>query len=374
MVETTLRVKKIFERIDNDQSVKLKPDALVLANGVEPHLDASFFYLTGFPYGLFEGSYLYARRDGGISVLTSPLEETIARSHSNGIDVYALSIPDDMSRKLKELSGRGAKVIGINSSELTFKSYTTIKSIFRGAKLVDVNEAIQEARLIKDGAEIKLMQKACDIASNIYAKIPSMLSAGVTESEIAAGMAYEMQRAGGSGVAFDSIVAFGKNSAEPHYLAGQAKLRNGQFVLTDYGTKYMRYCSDITRTLVFGSASTKQKKMYKVVRDALEFGKELCTTENTGEEVNSKVTRFIDSTEFKGRFIHSTGHSLGLAVHDGPGLSRSYKKKLEPGMVLTVEPGIYIPGVGGVRIEDDVLITKGKAKVLTNPTRDFIEV
>ncbi len=186
-------------------------------------------------------------------------------------------------------------------------------------------------------------------------------------------MAFEMQKNGGGGVSFDSIVAFGKNSAEPHYSAGQAKLRKGQFVLCDYGTKYRRYCSDITRTLVYGKASKQQKRMYEVVLQALEMGTEMCTPEHTGAEVNSKVTEFIDSTEFKGRFIHSLGHSLGLAVHDGPGLSRAYTKKLEPGMVLTVEPGIYIPGLGGVRIEDDVLITRSKPRVLTSAKRDLIE-
>jgi len=201
-----------------------------------------------------------------------------------------------------------------------------------------------------------------------------MLAEGVTETSVAARMAFEMQDAGANSVGFDSIVAFGKNSAEPHYSPQGAKLRKGQFVLCDYGAKYKRYCSDITRTLVFGTASKKQKEMYDIIKHALELGSELCTTENTGEFVHSKVAELIDSTEYKGRFIHSTGHSLGLSVHDGPGLSMRYKKKLLPGMVLTVEPGIYVPGFGGVRIEDDVLITKGKPKILTKASREFIEV
>jgi len=371
LVNSSHRVKKIYERIE---VADLKPEIILLANGTEPHLDASFFYVTGFPYGLFEESYVVAKSDGSVSVLTSPLEEGIARSHADGMEVQSFSDLSETAKKLKGLVGAGVKSIGVNSSELTFRSYSTIKSIFKSAKIIDVSDAIAAARMIKDETEVRLIQKACDIASGVYPKIQTMLKDGVSESEVAAKMAFEMQRAGGSGVSFDSIVAFGKNSAEPHYIAGQSRLRRGQFVLTDYGTKYMRYCSDITRTLVFGRATKQQRRMYEVVHEALELGKRLCTTENTGEYVNSQVTKFIDSTEFRGRFIHSTGHSLGLSVHDGAGLSRYYKKKLEPGMVLTVEPGIYIEGVGGVRIEDDVLITKARPRVLTTAKRELIEI
>jgi Xaa-Pro aminopeptidase len=366
-VSPKLRVQKIFEQMEG-------PDSFILANGVEPHLDASFFYVTGFPYGLFENSFLIAERSGTITLVTSPLEEPIARAHSSEIEVFAEPDKDSMMPRLVSIAGNGLKLIGLNSSELTYGSYLQIKSTLKGSKLVDESEAFEDARLIKDESEILLIKKACDIASSTYGKIPSMLSEGVTESSVAAEMAYDMQKAGASGVSFDSIVAFGKNGSEPHYTAGDAKLRSGQFVLCDYGAKYRRYCSDITRTLVFGKASKKQKEMYELIKRALELGTQLCTPENTGEFVHSKVAALIDSTEYKGRFTHSTGHSLGLSVHDGPGLSTRYKKKLKPGMVLTVEPGIYLAGFGGVRIEDDVLVTKGKPRVLTSASRDLIEV
>jgi len=361
------RVQRIFEQVEG-------PDSLILANGVEPHLDASFFYVTGFPYGLFENSFLVAERNGKISLVTSPLEEPIARAHSSEIGVFAEPDKDSVRSRLASIAGNNLKLIALNSSELTYESFLEIRSSFKGSKLVDASQAFESARLVKDESEILLIKKACDIASATYGKIPSMLSEGVTESSVAAEMAFDMQKAGASGVSFDSIVAFGKNSSEPHYAAGDARLRRGQFILCDYGAKYRRYCSDITRTLIFGTASKKQKEMYELIRRALELGTELCTSENTGEFVHSKVAALIDSTDYKGRFIHSTGHSLGLSVHDGPGLSSRFKKKLKPGMVMTVEPGIYIPGLGGVRIEDDVLVTKGKPRVLTSAFRDLIEV
>lgn len=368
-IDPRKRAEKIFEQINDDC------DTLLVANGSEPHLDASFFYITGFPYGLFENSYLVADRSGSVTLVTSQLEEPIARAFENGIEIFVERDRDQMMARLKLLEKQGTKDrIALNSSELTYSSYLAVKSVFKNSKLLDESEAFESARMIKDEDEIALIKKACDIASGIYEKIPSMLNDGVSETSVAAQMAFEMQKAGASGVSFDSIVAFGKNSAEPHYAPSASKLRKGQFVLCDYGARYRRYCSDITRTLVYGRASKKQKRMYEVVRQALELGKELCTPENTGEFVHTKVAELIDSTEYKGRFIHSTGHSLGLSVHDGPGLSKRYKKKLKPGMVLTVEPGIYLPGFGGVRIEDDILVTDDKPKVLTKATRELIEV
>ncbi len=368
-IDSKKRAEKIFEQIGE------RADTFVLANGAEPHLDASFFYVTGYPYGLFESSYLVAERNGKISLVTSLLEEPIARSFENGVEVFADQDRDRMIARLKSIAtSTPGKTIALNSSELTYSSYLQIKSVFKGSKLLDESEAFEAARLIKDEGEIALIRKACDIASDTYKKIPSMLGEGVTESSVSAKMAFEMQDAGASGVSFDSIVAFGKNSAKPHYSAGVTKLRRGQFVLCDYGARYNRYCSDITRTLVFGRASKRQREMYDIVQRAVELGTELCTPENTGDFVHSKVAGLIDSTEYKGRFIHSTGHSLGLSVHDGPGLSPRYKKKLRPGMVLTVEPGIYVPDFGGVRIEDDILVTKDKPKILTTVKRELIEV
>lgn len=363
------RAKKIFHYVDDDV------DAFVVANASEPQLDASFFYVTGYPYGLFEGSFLVAERGGKISLVTSLLEEPIARAFPNGIEIFAEPDRDRMKSRLASLvNASSTGKIALNSSELTYSKYLEIKSVSNKPKLVDASEAFESARLIKDESELALIRKACDIASRIYKNIPSMLEDGVTESSVAAKMGFEMQSAGASGVSFDSLVAFGKNSAEPHYAAGAAKLRKGQIVLCDYGAKYRRYCSDITRTLIYGTASKKQRDMYDVVRRALQLGTELCTAENTGELVHSKVASFIDSTEFKGRFIHSTGHSIGLSVHDGPGPSMRYKKKLKPGMVVTIEPGVYVPGFGGVRIEDDVLVTESKSKVLTRASRELIEV
>ncbi|MGI0080513.1 MAG: M24 family metallopeptidase [Nitrososphaerales archaeon] len=366
------RASNIFVQIEKTKGIKPKPELVIIANGGLV-IDSSFFYVSGFQSGLFENSFLLARQNDSVSLFTSTLEESIARSDPRGIEIYAFKDSKKCQEKLKESAGKNVKTIGLNFSQLSMTSFNLIKSLFKGAKMVDVGAAIASARAIKDESEVEAIQKACHIASRVYRKVPGLLKDGITESHVAAEMAYEMQRAGGSGVSFPSIIAFGKNSALPHYTAGGARLKKGQYVLTDYGTTYRRYCSDITRTLVYGRASKEQKRIYSIVKEALEIGTEYCTPEHTGAEVHSKVAKFIDSTEYRGRFIHGTGHSLGLDVHDGPGLSSTVKSKLEPGMVVTVEPGIYVPSLGGVRIEDDVLITKGKPRVLTTAARELIE-
>jgi Xaa-Pro dipeptidase len=373
MATAQKRIKKIFENIDSISSIKQKVDAVVLGNATEPHLDASFFYVTGFPYGLFEGTYLVGLRDGSVSVATSKLEEPIAKLFSQGIDLQAEEDRTEIEKRLKKL-GSGLKTVGINPPELACQTLERIKSAMPRAKFVDVGTAIEDARIIKDSEEVTKIQKACDISSATHRKIPGMLKVGVTESEVSAKMAYDMQSSGSNGLAFESIVGFGKNSAEPHYSPGSVKLKSGQFVLCDYGARYQRYCGDITRTFFFGKVTGMHRRMYDVIQKANELGILLCIEENTGAQVHTKVANYINSTEFKGRFIHGLGHSLGLNVHDGPGLSKTYKKHLKAGMVLTVEPGIYIPGFGGVRIEDDILVTKGKAKVLTSAKRELIEV
>lgn len=374
MFDPRRRAKKVFTHIDQSDTIKKKPEAVIIANSVEPHLDASFFYITGFPYGLFEGSYLICKRNEEITLITSPLEQPIALDNSKHITVYAEYDNESIRSRMKRILGSRSITIGLNSAELNYKSFLEIRSTLKQCRFVDVSEAFEAARMVKDAKEIELIQKACNIASRIYEKIPPMLRTGKCESDISAKMAYEMQKLGASGVSFETIVAFGRNSSQPHYSGGASKLKRGDFVLCDYGARYKRYCSDITRTMIYGTASKKQLRMYEVVSEAQKLGIELCTKENSGEYVHSKVSEFINSTEYKGRFTHGTGHSLGLAVHDGPGLSKRYKKNLQPGMIVTVEPGIYIPEIGGVRIEDDVLITKNKPRIMTSATRELIEV
>jgi Xaa-Pro dipeptidase len=366
------RATKVLDEIQNDTRIRTKPEIILLANSTTPHCDNSFFYLTGFAEGLFEQSYLSVSSNGSLSLLTSEMEKLVAEPRAKGISIITRSQRNALSDELKKLVGSSPKTIGLNYSELTVQSLQSIKSAFRASRFIDVSEALKRARLIKDEIEIGFIQRACDISSRVFRRIPSIIDRqGITENEVAAEMGFEAQKMGGGSVPFDTIVAFGRNSAVPHHFAGPSRLRRGDFVLLDYGAKCERYCSDVTRTLVFGRSTKTQCDMYDVVHEANELGIDNCVVSNTGEEVNSKIGSFLRSKGYS--VLHGYGHSIGLSVHDGHGLDNN-PDYLRPGMVITVEPAVYLPELGGVRIEDDILITKGKPRILTSASRELIEL
>ncbi len=237
--------------------------------------------------------------------------------------------------------------------------------------LVDVGEAVSAARTIKDEREIEAIKEACRIASRVGDQIPDMLYRGIKEFEAAAEIGYRMQKLGASSVSFETIAAFGPSTAEPHYSPGNAPLSPGQAALFDFGCRYGRYCSDMTRTFFFGEASTRQKRMYEVVLEAQRLALNGIHAGVKESDIDAAARGHIDSSEFKGRMIHSLGHGLGLSVHDGGRMAPGTDLVLQENMVLTVEPGVYVPSEGGVRIEDDVRITKDGYEMLTHASKDL---
>lgn len=364
------RARKIFGAFE---AARLDPpEAIVLLNGVEPHVDLSFFYATGIPSGIFEGGMCVLHRQGGVDVVSSVLEEESARQARTGFRLHVARRRGDEERILRRLlDGRTRKPLGINAPELTYRDYRTLRKLLPHARLVDASRAIQRARMVKDAEELERLSHACRIASRTADEIPSLLRRGVSEAEMAAEINYRNQKRGGQGPSFDTISAFGAHSAEPHYMALTARLRPNQWALFDFGTRYRRYCSDITRTFFFGRPRRKDRRMYEVVARAQQAAFDVVRAGVKGKEPHRAAEKLINATEFKGRFIHGLGHGLGLAVHDGGGLSAASELVLEEGMVMTVEPGVYLPGYGGVRIEDDVVVTRRGFRLLTRASRDF---
>lgn len=345
-------------------------DAILIYNGSNE--DLNFYYFTRLLYGgIFEGSFAVITEDG-VKVITSRLEEQSARKGKNEVFVYSSS--SEREELLKKIVGN-AERIGLNYDSLSLRDFHKLRDILGDREYVNVAEKIMEWRMIKDDEELNLMREAAKIASEVADSIPDFLVEGMREYELAARIAYEMFKMGAEDVAFTSIVAFGENAAEPHYLSGERKLKRGDFVLCDFGARYHHYNSDITRTFVFGRASEEQREIYYTVLEAQKLGISLVKDGAHGSEIDARVKELIDSTKYKGRMIHSTGHGLGLAVHDHVGLSTQRDLVLREGMVVTVEPGIYLPGYGGVRIEDDVLVRKEGREVLTSARKDeLIEV
>jgi len=360
------RIKNIFSNIEK------KPDVILIKNSDEPFIDDNFFYVTGLANGLFEGSVAVLFQDGSIDLIVSELESEIAKKAK--ADIKICRSEKDFDSMLKE-SISSSSVVGLNFDGISQKEFCKLNEKLPGIEFMDVSKSFEKTRLIKDELEINSIKKACDIADKAMKKIPEFLNEGMYEYELAAEINYLMQKNGADEPAFETISSFGKNTAEPHYTHGDAMVKNGDFVLCDFGACFKKYNSDITRTFVFDKASDKHKEMYETVLEAQRIGFEAAKVGANANEVHHAVESYIDGTKFKGRFIHSTGHSLGLAVHDGGArFSDANKFELKENMVFTIEPGVYLPGYGGVRIEDVVLIKKGRAEILTKTSRGLIEI
>jgi len=359
------RVKAIYRHL------KQPVDAIVLSNSTDPHIDMSFFYATGLTDGLFEGCTAWLFPDGRCEIVTSALEGDAAKK--SGLPLHVFRNRDERLSAMKGLA-RGIRRIGINASELTQKAYAELKKLAPKARFVDVSDAVMRARLVKDESEVELIRTACGIASRSFEQILPFIAPGRTESEVAAELVYTMQKNGATGPAFRTIVGAGPNSAEPHYTAGPREIRRGDLIVIDFGALYKMYHSDVTRTVVVGGATAEQREMYETVRRAQDAAMEKLRPGVKGKSVDAAARRLIDATKYKGRFIHGLGHSLGLATHDGGGLNSVSDIVLKPGMVFTNEPGVYVSGFGGVRIEDDVLVTKGEPEVLSTASRDLVTV
>ncbi len=302
------RIQRIFSKLTE------KVDVIVLINGEEPLLDDSFYYATGATSGLFEHCPAFLWPDGNVKIISSNLEETSARATGVQVDVFKDALD---KQHLMQDALKSVKSVGINGEALTFAEARHLEKILPEAKLVDVSASIAKARMVKDQKEIASLTEACQIASRVGDEVPSFLNEGMLESEAASEIVFRMLKKGASSISFDTISAFGPSSAEPHYSPASRPLKAGEPALFDYGCRFERYCSDITRTFFVGKVSPPFERMYDVVFHAQQLGIDNIRAGAKASDVDASARSFIDSTEFKGRLIHSLGHGLGLSVHDG---------------------------------------------------------
>lgn len=360
------RIRRIFNH------AKQPLDAIVITNSTEPHLDMTFFYATGVPAGLFEGSVAILEPNGASTILTSPLEAESARSAPES-EVVVFDTQETFRKEL-ERALRGTQRIGLNNRELTYSAYLSLKKNLPGRKFADVSEAVGRARTIKDREEISRIREAARIASQVAKEIPGLLKVGMTELELASEMEYRMGRYGASGPSFKTIVAFGPHGAQPHFEPTRTRLKKNTTMVCDFGAFYARYASDVTRSFAFGRPPKEAREIHETVEAAQQAAFDMIRPGVVASEVHNAADRVIQASQWKGRFIHGLGHSIGLAVHDpGFGMGPRSKDTLEAGMCVTVEPGIYVPGFGGVRIEDDVLITPKGFEMLSKAPRGYLE-
>ncbi len=274
----------------------------------------------------------------------------------------------------EQLNAFGVKTLAFEQDVVTFAQYSSWKELLDNVNLVPTSQFVEKLRLIKDEEEVTLIQKAAEIADQAFSYILGVIKPGMTEIEVAMKLEYKMRELGASGPSFDTIVASGYRSALPHGVASEKVIEKGDFVTMDFGAIYKGYVSDITRTIVIGEASEKQKEIYNIVLEAQLKGVDNIKAGLTGKEADALTRDLITQYGYCDYFGHGTGHGIGLDVHEGPGVSFKSDTVLEPGMVVTVEPGIYLTNFGGVRIEDDVLITEDGNQILTKSPKELIEI
>ncbi|MGQ9645673.1 MAG: M24 family metallopeptidase [Thermodesulfobacteriota bacterium] len=258
------------------------------------------------------------------------------------------------------------KKIGFESTSLTFSLYQSLLGkLTNQAELHPLEAELRNLRAAKDEVEMVLIRKAIDLASQAFLHMIERLEEGAVEKDVALEMEFFMKRTGVQNLGFDIIIASGKRSALPHGRASEKRIEKGDFILIDFGSGFRGYHSDQTRTLICGKPSSKQEEIYQIVKGAHDRAIEKVRPGIPISEVDSAARSYIRDQGYADYFGHGTGHGIGLAVHEDPAVNSENKDLLKEGMVFTIEPGIYIPDWGGVRIEDMVRVTPQGAEVLT---------
>lgn len=328
-------------------------------------------YLSGFSGG--EGA-LFLTED--LHVLITDSRYTEAAGKESSFTVIEENRQHPRMQIFREcLEKSAAAKVGYEDQSLYCSEFYRMKdSLPDNVEWIPLKGLVDKTRRIKSPEEIELIAKAEAIGDAAFMEILKILQPGMTELEAAAELEYQMRKAGAGGFSFDTIMASGKNSSMPHAVPSEKKLEEGDFITMDFGCTWKGYCSDMTRTVVLGEADEKQREIYNVVLAAQEAALAAIRPGLTGAEVDKVARDLITEAGYGDCFGHGLGHSVGLYIHEEPRLSPSGLDVLEPGMLETVEPGIYVPGFGGVRIEDLVVVTESGYRNLTSSPKCLIEL
>ncbi|TDU98049.1 aminopeptidase P family protein [Metamycoplasma hyosynoviae] len=266
----------------------------------------------------------------------------------------------------KFLEKKKYKKIAIEQDYLNVGVFERLKKLSPKSEFVLVQG--QQFRIKKDDEEVAKIQEACNISLQAYEEVKKLLKVGISEIEVSNKLGYLMRIFGAEKESFDSIVAFGSNAAEPHHHPTDRKLVEGDIVKIDFGAQFMGWASDITRTFFFGKPKNVELvKIFDIVTEAQRLGREAVKPGVTTQEIDKICRDYIENAGYGKFFVHSTGHGVGIDVHELPYVNATVPTVLEEGMIITVEPGIYVENLGGTRIEDTVLVTKDGNRVLSRP-------
>lgn len=263
------------------------------------------------------------------------------------------------------------KKLGFEEDVISYGTYSSYKNSVK-CEMLPMEGIVEKLRVIKDDYEIKCITQAAEIADNAFSHMVNFVKCGMTEREIGLELEFTMKKLGATELSFPSIVASGERSCLPHGQATDRIVGNGEFLTLDFGCVYNEYCSDMTRTIVIGEPSAEMIKIYNIVLEAQMKALKSYKAGVSGTEVDKAARSHIAEAGYGERFGHGLGHGVGRQIHEMPRVSPMGTNKLEAGMVVTDEPGIYIPGFGGVRIEDLLVVTDGGCEVLSKSSKSLI--
>jgi len=343
-----------------------KIDALLVTN------ETNVTYLTG-----FTGDSSFLLLDAAGETLISDTRYAIQiEEECPGLNTYIRDSGEKILTSVGKLVKRHrAGTVGFESASLTHAQWQELRETSETAEWVPTSRLVEQLRMIKDAAEVSEIRNAVEIAQRAFRLLQASLYADMTEREASYELEAAVRRFGGEGMAFESIIAAGDRAALPHYHPGSVPAVGSDFLLVDWGAVSSGgYRSDLTRVMVTGKIRPKLEKLYRVVLTAQQAALEKMAPGIACTEVDAAARNVIEEAGYGKHFGHGLGHGIGLEIHEGPRLSPISDDVLKAGMVVTVEPGIYLPGWGGVRIEDDVLITRDGCEVLTSVPKEWDEV
>jgi len=326
-------------------------------------------YLTGFSGS--EG-YLLVGKDENLLLVDSRYV-TQAHEETRGCRVSLLD-NGGIKGVAAQISAMGLRRLGFESQGISVALFEQLQEGLRQVELVPLKDELEPLRGSKTDEEIAVIRQAIKIAEEAWKTVLEMVTPGAQEAEVALELEYRMKKGGAEGASFDCIVASGPRAALPHAQPTSRPIEEGDFLLFDFGSRYRGYCSDETCTVAVGRATEEQRRIYGIVKDAHDRAIAQVKPGARLAAIDAAAREFIDQAGHGKHFGHGTGHGVGLAVHEWPVVGKNSQDVAEQGMVFTIEPGIYIPGWGGVRIEDMVLVTADGCEVLTTISKDLMIV
>lgn len=279
-----------------------------------------------------------------------------------------------LKRAAREIAARKASRVGIEAEHMTVATRALLAGELSGCKLIATSGIVEGLRMLKEPAEVDAIREAVLLGGRLLPLVLRALRPGRSEAEVAARLEYAARRAGAERMSFETIVASGARSALPHGVASEARLPKLGFVVLDYGVILHGYCSDMSRTVHLGKPGRQERGWYRAVLEAQLAAISVVSPGAKLSEVDRAARSVLKRSKLEKYFTHSTGHGVGLEIHEPPRVAANQDGALKPGMVITIEPGIYVPGKGGIRIEDMVLVTGRGYELLTAARKDFVEL